>query len=342
MFYFATAASNPVPGCSGKQDRDGNGFHKGHRAFIGAAGKAAGKGLATTERQLVSTSISETGPSGRRQSGSAPGSVHRQGGSRLSPWQTAPTEQGERAPRPRGSLSAPSARPARGCSTASPKAIPAGADGFGPERPSPFSTSPLTSRRPPSASPATPPPHAGLNGRAGRPQSPPMPVSRHPHGLRHPPLGESGSQPSSRGAVTPQGAALAASPARRSEGASRSDVSRRSEAEVVVGGLTATAANNPTWSTGDAVRPADPPAEVAVNASTYATVPRTVTSPSSLPPHSPLPTHLPWWAGGSGEEGHQSSPATTHTRPPAAHRGRPPTPACVGHRPAAPDSQEGR
>ncbi len=46
------------------------GFKKGYRASTGAAGTAVGKGLATTERLLVSNSTSDTG-TGRRQIGAA-------------------------------------------------------------------------------------------------------------------------------------------------------------------------------------------------------------------------------------------------------------------------------
>ena len=79
-----------------------------------------------------------------------------------------------------------------------------------------------------------------------------------------------------------------------------------------------------------APRPVDLPAN-AVSAPSIAIAPRTTAPASSL-------TTQPQ----SGGEGHQSSAATVHTQPTGTHPGRPPTPACAGHRPSTLDSQEGR
>jgi hypothetical protein len=93
------------------------------------------------------------------------------------------------------------------------------------------------------------------------------------------------------------------------------------------------AADNRRVSTGSAAHacPADPytplgtappvdlPASVAVHASHYREAPGTTTPASSL-----------------------ATASTTHTWPTGANSGRPPTPACVGHRPSTLDSQEER
>jgi hypothetical protein len=85
-------------------------------------------------------------------------------------------------------------------------------------------------------------------------------------------------------------------------------------------GLTATAAHNPSWSAGDAVRPADLVASVAVTASHHREAPGITIHSSSL-----------------------TTISITHiSRPTGTNPVGPPTPACVGHRPSTLDSQEER
>ena len=131
--------------------------------------------------------------------------------------------------------------------------------------------------------------------------------------------------------------------------------SRRREANLSAAhGLTAVPTHNHPRSAGRAASspstdphtltgaapPADLVAVIAVDLPFLTAAPGTTATASSLPAHSTLPN--PAQGASGGEDHSQPSAVPTHTRPAAAHRGRPPTPACTGHRPSTLDSQEGR